>query len=192
MARSIFEYTVRIFLVIFGVSFASNLSAQSLPDFNDYPVVIFSGQIKLPKWIHRAKSDPHEWRDDLDKLMEEPGVNFAGHYYLATHSCGTQCGYYTLTDLSNARENQRIVDQFAFAEPPPMTRDGYPYWTDLFFRPNSKLLIAQFKLDKSDPSDKECRERSFIFEDGALKPITGTRRTCRKIEAYCAPGKDCL
>jgi hypothetical protein len=80
-----------------------------------------------------------------------------------------------MTDLSSGRELNLLKD-FDAAEPPPKTREGYPYVTDLVTRANSKLLIAQYRIDSR--RGEECRERAFVFDGDKLTPTTGTRRTC--------------
>lgn len=150
-----------------------SLTAQSTTRFEDYEVPVYTGAFQRPKWIRHVRGN--EWRDKLGKLVEPPGVNFAGKYFVSVHSCGTGCRYYTMTDLSRGRELNLLGD-FSAAEPPPKTREGYSYVADLVTRASSKLLVAQFQVDS--PHGKECRERAFIFDGGKLKPITGTRRTC--------------
>ena len=149
------------------------LTSQTSPRFEDYEVVIYRGTIHKPKWIRRVAED--EWRDELGKLVESPAVNFAGKYFVSVHSCGTGCRYYTMTDLTSGRELD-LLKNFAAPEPPPKTRDGYPYVTDLLTRANSKLVVAQFHIDSS--RGEECRERAFILEGEKLKPITDTCRSC--------------
>ena len=94
---------------------------------------------------------------------------------MSVHSCGTFCRYYTMTDLSSGRELD-LLRAFASAEPPPKTREGYTYVTDLVTRANSKLLVAQYRI--SAPRGKECRERTFVFAGAKIAAVTGTRRTC--------------
>jgi hypothetical protein len=151
-----------------------SLAAQSWPRFKDYQVPLYKGAIHRPKWIRHVKGD--EWRDDLNKLVDPPEVNFAGKYVVACHSCGTGCRYYTMTDLASGRELNLLKD-FDAAEPPPKTREGYPYITDLVTRAKSKLLIAQYQIDS--PRGQECRERAFVYNGHSLTPISSTRRiTC--------------
>jgi hypothetical protein len=147
-----------------------SLAAQS-PRFEDYEISVYTGTIHRPNWIRRASAD--EWRDKLGKRVEPAEVNFAGKYFVSVHSCGTGCRYYTMTDLSSGRE-MNLLNGFGAAEPPPKTREGYPYVTDLVTRANSKLLVAQYRIDA--PRGEECRERAFVFEGDKLSPITGTRR----------------
>lgn len=50
--------------------------AQSLPQFEDYEVSVYTGAMHRPKWIRHVSGDG--WRDNLGKLVEPPEVNFAG------------------------------------------------------------------------------------------------------------------
>lgn len=164
-----------IFLLIICVF---SISAQdNSPRFEGYNVSLYQGKIHLPEWIRRASEG--EWRDEPGKLVQSPVVNFAGKYFVAAHSCGTGCRYYTMTDLSSGRELQAL-NNFATAEPTPETSDGYEYLTILYYRPNSKMLIAQYLVDLQQ-GRQQCRERVFLFENTKLKPITGTKRKCREV-----------
>lgn len=155
---------------------ATPLLAQVVPRFEEYPVALYSGAIHAPKWIRQA--DSGEWRDNLDKLVEPPEINFAGKYFIADHSCGTGCRYYTMTDLSSGRD-LNVLKEFAAAEPPPKTRDGYKYITDLIIRASSKMLVAQYHVELRGRNE-ECRERTFIFERERLAAISKIRRTCTR------------
>ena len=148
-------------------------SAQNAPRFDDYSMQVYSGKIHQPRWIRHVADG--EWRDHLGKLVDPPEVNFAGKYFIAVHSCGTGCRYYTLTDLSSGRDLDLLRD-FDAGERAPKTRDGYPSVTDLITRANSKLLVAQYHVDLH--GGEECRERAFVFDGNKITPITKTRRTC--------------
>ena len=152
------------------LAFIATLSAQSQPGFEDYPVAVYTGAMHWPKWIRHIGTD--EWRDELNKLVERPEVNFAGKYFVSVHSCGTSCRYYTMTDLSSGRELSLLKDF--------KTREGHSYVTDLLTRANSKLLVAQYRVDSSRA--EECRERIFVFEDEKITPLTNTRRNCTHLE----------
>ena len=149
------------------------VTSQKSPRFEDYEVEIYRGTIHKPKWIRHVADD--EWRDEVGKLVEPPEINFAGKYFVTVHSCGTGCRYYTMTDLSSGRELDLLKD-FSASEPPPKTREGYPYVTDLVTRANSKLVVAQFRIDS--PRGEECRERAFILEGQKITPVSSTRRSC--------------
>lgn len=165
--------TIPIAALLLFFTLPALLVAQSLPRFEDYGVAVYTGAIHRPKWIRYVGND--EWRDNIGKLVEPPEVNFAGKYFVSVHSCGTGCRYYTMTDLSSGSE-LNLLNDFGAAEPLPKTREGYPYVTDLVTRANSKLLVAQYRIDS--PSGEECRERAFVFDGDNLMPTTGTRRAC--------------
>jgi hypothetical protein len=163
--------SITLLLTLLGLGV--QVRGQTPVRFEDYEVATYKGVVHRPKWIRRVAEN--EWRDELGKLVEPPEINFAGKYFVAVHSCGTGCRYYTMTDLSSGRELSLLKD-FSSAEPAPTTRDGYPYATDLVTRANSKLLVAQFRVES--PRGKECRERAFVLERGKITPVTNTRRSC--------------
>ena len=165
--------SITVLLIFLGLSL--QVTGETSARFEDYETVIYRGTIHRPKWIRRVADD--EWQDELGKLVEPPEINFAGKYCVSVHSCGTGCRYYTMTDLSSGRELDLLKD-FGAAEPPPQTREGYPYVTDLVTRANSKLLVAQFHIDS--PRGDECRERAFILKGEKITPVTNTRRSCTK------------
>lgn len=159
-------------LLLFLITAAS--SAQNVPRFEDYPMPVYSGKIHQPRGIRHVDG---EWRDNLGKLADPPEVNFAGKYFIAVHSCGTACRYYTLTDLSSGLDLDLLRD-FDARELAPKTRDGYPYVTDLITRANSKLLIAQYHVDLH--GREECRQRAFVLDGNKITVISKTRRTCTR------------
>ena len=138
-------------------------TALSAPTFEDYKVAVYTGEMHWPKWTRRVGDN--EWRDELDKLVEPPEINFAGKYFVAVHSCGTSCRYYTMTDLSSGRE-LNVLKNFGAA--------------DLLTRPNSRLLVAQYYVNSLH--GEECRERAFLFDGKLITPLTKTRRTCTRKE----------
>lgn len=159
-----------------------SLPAQSLksddvlPTFTDFEAPIYRGQIYAPKGLRRV--GPREWRDEFNKLVASPEVNFAGKYSITLHSCGTSCRFFTMADLSTGR-GLDVLASFASAEPRPKTKEGYEYTTDLIGRPGSRLLVAQYHIAVT-PENEECRERMFVLENEKLRPITSTRKGCGK------------
>lgn len=73
-----------------------------------------------------------------------------------------------------------VLSAFGSGEIPPTTKDGFEYRENLFYLPNSNLLIVQYEVEK--PDQTECRERSFSFEKGKLRPVTPTIYSCRNLE----------
>ena len=174
--RAFFRISYRVailLLMLFLITAAS--SAQNVPPFEDYQVPVYRGKIHQPRWIRHVADG--EWRDNLDKLVDVPEVNFAGKYFIAVHSCGTGCRYYTLTDLASGVDLD-LLRHFNAGDPAPKTRDGSPYVTDLITRANSKLLVAQYHVDSHGGT--ECRERAFVFDGDKLRAISKTRQTCTR------------
>jgi hypothetical protein len=144
--------------------------------FEQYPVKVYQGPIKIPKWLHKEKDG--EWVYETWKPASRPKVTYAGEYDLDGLSCGTDCRFY---ELSNLRTGVEIpaISMFDAPEPWPKTKDGHPYLTVLFYRPDSRLLIAEYHLDFDDPDKKEtCRQRYFVLEDGKIRPISKTFPFC--------------
>lgn len=143
------------------------------PRFEEFISSKYSGPVVIPKGTKRISAN--EWRNDMGKMIEPPVINFAGKYNITLNSCGTGCRYYSLTDLSNGK-SLPALSVFTAAEPPPTTKEGYTYITDLIGRPGSYMLVAQYQVD--NPKGQECRERTFAFENEVLKPITNTKVGC--------------
>ena len=151
---------------------------QSAIRFDQYSVDIYREHAKIPREFH--KDADGQWQDASGKPAFQPRVNFAGEYFLAVHSCGTCCRYYTLHNLRTGG-SIREVSMFNAADPSPTTRDGRAYVPILFFKPGSKLLVVQYQLDLCTTADKnECRQRYFILENGHFKAISQTLRSCTR------------
>jgi hypothetical protein len=144
--------------------------------FEQFPAKVYEGPFKIPDGLR--KDEQGEWLDELDHSVAPPKVGFAGEYYLPVQSCGTGCRYYLLLNL---RTGARIPEIYMFnaGDPLPKTKDGHPYLTMLYYRPDSRLLIAEYHLDFDDPNKKEtCRQRYFVLENGKLRPISKTFPFC--------------
>jgi hypothetical protein len=167
-----------VILFILLVATVVGLPQSRNPKFSDHPVSLYHGKIHKPRWIRHVKGG--EWRDEGNKLVDEPSVNFAGKYFVAGHSLGADAQYYSLTDLSTGRELD-VLSPFATAEPIPTLKDGREYQTVIYSRPNSRLLIAQYLIDYMSTPKPQCRERSFVFQNGKIRPVTKLSFKCRKL-----------
>jgi hypothetical protein len=148
------------------------------PAFSNYPATLYTGDIHLPEEF-KAPPDGLSWRDSSGKIIEKPSINFAGKYFLSTHSCGAECRYYLMTDLSTGKEALSL-EMFASSEPPPRTREGYRYITFLYSKAESNMLVAQYEIQKGE--ETECRERTFVLKDNEIKAVTGTRHSCAPLK----------
>jgi hypothetical protein len=149
-------------------------ATSAYPKFEDFPATKHPGPWVLPKGVRRVSAN--EWRNENGKLIEPVKVNFAGKYAIILNSCGTGCRYYTLTDLSTGR-GLNTLSVFAAAEPPPTTKEGFTYITDLVGQAGSNMLVAQYQVE-TRTAGTECRERVFVFENEKLKPLTNTKKGC--------------
>jgi hypothetical protein len=163
------------------VAFLKPLAAQKdgpIPQFNHFPVDLYHGHNKIPREFH--KDTDGLWLDESGKPASAPRVNFAGEYYLAAHSCGTCCRYYTLNNLRTGGEIGQ-VSMFNASEPTPTTKDGHTYVPILFFKPDSRLLIVQYEFDLCTPVEhNKCRQRDFVFDDGRFRSLSKTLQSCTR------------
>jgi hypothetical protein len=144
--------------------------------FEQYPAKVYKGPIKIPKWLHQE--DDGEWVYETARSASPPEVTYAGEYELDALSCGTGCRFYELANLRTGVEIPAI-GMFDGGDPLPKTKDGHPYLTVLFYKPDSRLLIAEYHLDFDNPDKPEtCRQRYFVLEDGKLQPISKTFPFC--------------
>ena len=166
-----------IFLVTIFSLTAFAQSHQEDVKFSMYPAKVYKGQISIPSYYVRSEG---VWRDELGKQTAPPAINFGGKYFVGLHSCGTDCRYYTLTDLSTGK-NLNSLDIFSSdGEKPSKTKDGRTYVTDLVTRANSMLVVAQYHVNEGFRNPAECRQRFFLFDSNAKKldPVTGTINHC--------------
>jgi hypothetical protein len=146
--------------------------------FNQFPVDVYRGHIKMPREFH--KDQDGLWVDESGKPATAPRVDFAGEYFLAAHSCGTCCRYYTLNNLRTGGEIGQI-NMFDAGDPTPTTKDGHTSVPILFFRPDSRLLMVQYQLDLCTPVEhNQCRQRYFVFEDGRIRSLSRTHSSCTR------------
>jgi hypothetical protein len=162
--------------VCFATAYATETTVA--PKFSDFPAGVYGGKLHIPSYY--VKSDDM-WRDDMGKTVAPPKVNFAGKYYIGVHSCGTECRYYTMSDLTTGNDS-KALDMFSSdGEKPQKTSDGRTYVTELLSRPDSKMVVAQYHIDPSASKPEECRERIFLLSDDEKKvtPITATIPSCQ-------------
>jgi hypothetical protein len=146
--------------------------------FDQFQVDVYRGHLEIPREFHKDRDGL--WVDESGKPALAPRVNFAGEYYLAAHSCGTCCRYYTLNNLQTGGQISQ-VSIFDAGDPTPTTKDGRTYVPILFFKPDSRLLIVQYEFDLCTPvKHNKCRQRYFIFEDGRFRSLSKTLRPCAR------------
>jgi hypothetical protein len=178
--KSLFQKSIPL-LLVFGVVLCAGPASWSQKrqfQFEQFPVKVYQGPIKIPAGLHIGERG--DWRDEDDHLVVPTGpkINFAGEYYLYELGCGTSCSVYELANLKTGA-NVPDISMFSDADSQLNTKDGHPYQTALYYRPNSRLLIAEYHLDVDDPNKTEtCRQRYFVLENGKLRPISKTFLFC--------------
>lgn len=161
------------------VSCALAADGTPAPQFSDYPSKIYSGKSHIPSYY---KKSGDVWRDDMGKAVSSPEVNFAGKYYVGVHSCGTECRYYTLSNLATGQDSNALEMFSSDGQSPSRTKDGRTYVTNLVTRSDSRMFVAQYHVDESQTKPAECREKVFILSEDGKKamPITDTKIGCHK------------
>jgi hypothetical protein len=180
--KSRFRKSIQLLLVLIAVLCAGPASwCQSRQfQFEQFPVQVYKGHIHIPKWLHKEKDGV--WMNDSDKPAFAPHISFAGEYDLDVISCGTSCRFYALTNLRTGIEIPEI-SMFDCADPRPLTKDSHPFLTVLFYKPDSRLLIAEYHLDFEGPIRPEtCRQRYFVLENGKIRSISKTFMFCTEVD----------
>jgi len=126
-------------LALVGTS-ESHLFAQEKaePQFNDFPVSVWSGKVAAPN----LKSHPmaRKFRTMLREQVKDEGINFAGHYTLASAGCGTGC---SITGIVDARTGSVYFPREFFGWTIIVGDYDFPDGEDQrMFRPDSKMLRA--------------------------------------------------
>lgn len=141
------------------------------PKFSDYPAEIYSGEWTPPSFI---KMEDDIWRDEMGKMVAPLSINTAGKFYMALHSCGTSCRYYTLTDLSSGEQSQAL-DAFSSQNTTSKNPNkGIITINEIITRPESFLLLIRSYNESADNQYSNCLARYFVLsKDGKLiKSIT--------------------
>ncbi|MGH9820092.1 MAG: hypothetical protein ACRD43_07960 [Pyrinomonadaceae bacterium] len=162
-----------VLLLLLSILPVSTLGQR--PRFNEHPINLYKGKLHLPTWARRVQGT--EWRDQQNKLVEPPSINFAGKYYIAVHSLGAGARYYSLTDLASGRELS-LLDKFATTESSPDLPNGMHYLMSLTRQRNSRLLKVRFQQETWAFESGPCHEQYFLFTGKKLLPIKAKRYPC--------------
>jgi hypothetical protein len=174
--------------VVFGATVEEGIFTKQGKSisFSDYPVSIYRGNLSKPDSFRQDIDG--SWKDKFGERIRKPIINFSGKYFVSVHRCGGPCFYYKIHDMSTGKELS-LLDMFAFADNPPKTRDGWTYSSNLYYKPNSRLLVVQYQLEKwmiqangESELKSDCRERLFILDNEQLEPITETRYYCTDMQ----------
>jgi hypothetical protein len=92
----VFAVTVDCFS--FAQAFAQNLPG---PRFEDYAAAVWRG--KIAPLDLRSHALARKFRTVIREQREEAGVNFAGHYTIASAGCGTGCSITAVVDARTGK-----------------------------------------------------------------------------------------
>ena len=97
------------------------------------------------------------------------GVNFAGHYALATWGCGSGCAQFAIVDLNTGKVHHPGFDEVDFHYPPAdSTETNWQLYPEIFnYAPNSRLLIIEGCL-----RGKLCGRNAYVMQSTGLRHIT--------------------
>jgi hypothetical protein len=90
------------FLVLSVIGTSRSLAQKpDTPRWEDYPADVWAGKAELLD----LRSHPHArtFRTRLRENMKAKGINFAGHYTLATVGCGAACSISAIIDARTGR-----------------------------------------------------------------------------------------
>ncbi|MCM2546270.1 hypothetical protein [Burkholderia glumae] len=159
---------------------ATAVQASALEeDFSHYGTQIFYGNLVIPSYY--TKTD-YGWRDDQGKLVDNPHINFAGKYFVGRHSCGTECVYFSLSDLTTGKDSNALDMFSSGSDTPSRTRDGRRYLTEIITKPDSRMLIARYHISASSTLPEECKEKEFLLDEktGKVGPTAKESIPCKQ------------
>lgn len=134
-------------------------AAEKLPDFADYPVKeIFKGKPARPRILTRYQK---EFRTRIRESMDQ-GVNFAGHYVVATWGCGTGCEQFAVTDAATGRVYDPPMKSVAYHFGPDADHGPQKYSDMVNTKPDSALLV----IEGCSQEGKKCGRFYYHFDQG--------------------------
>jgi hypothetical protein len=133
------------------LAFSSISFAQSgTPAFTQYSARVEN--IKNVKVNLKSHKSANMFRTNLRNAAKE-GVNFAGHFILATWGCGTNCSQSAIIDARNGRvffPAQLEGAGFGFCDLPDNTEP-------ILYKPNSRLLVLSgYKGGDLEKNNSRC------------------------------------
>ncbi|WP_321812590.1 MULTISPECIES: hypothetical protein [unclassified Burkholderia] len=171
------KHKISIVMTAILLGMATTAQPETLSSkFSNYSTPIYTGKLKIPDYYKKTDDG---WRDDEGKLVDTPNINFAGKYFIGRHSCGTECIYYSLSDLTTGKD-YNYLDMFSSGgDTPTRTRDGRRYFTELISMASSRLLIAKYHISASPGRSEECKQKEFeLNNSGKISPTSKNTARC--------------
>lgn len=143
------------------VLLAATASAQPLPQFSDYPAGrLYRG--RMAPLVVSSSPTARAYRTRTREAMAE-GVNFAGHYVVATWGCGTECMGGHIVDARTGRAVADLPVNAVF----------------LTVRPDSRLIMVAtpddladlFPPDDEGPIPSRYQSSYWVLENGRLRHL---------------------
>jgi hypothetical protein len=160
MPAMIRRFALAALLATAFAALGSDLAAQGskrVPRFEDYPV----------KEIYQGKSAPlvfetNEQRDSVIyyQAIADGGTNFAGHYAVATLSCGTGCIAADILDLRTGKLTSVPFENSGWTE-------AHDRFREIEFRRASRLIVFAGRIDDKGPTGWHF----FVFNNGKLNRV---------------------
>lgn len=162
-----FSFPVRFFLTICLTLAAAGVRSRAqqaeAPRFEDYAVAVWRGRA-APLDL-RSHPWARKYRTVVRQQLREEGVNFAGHYTLASAGCGTGCSISAIVDARSGRAyfpNElsgwtNIVGNY---DPP----EGEELWS---FRRDSKLLRLVGRPNIGAPGEERYGPSGIYYYEWA-------------------------
>ncbi|MEP6903452.1 MAG: hypothetical protein ABJA66_17125 [Actinomycetota bacterium] len=156
----------KLLFFIFLMLFSFNAFAQKTPLFKQYASKV--EKVKVQKVNFASHKRAKTFRTNLSNALKE-GVNFAGHFILATWGCGTNCSDSGIIDARTGnvyfpKELEGIGIGFCEID--------YENTEPLAFKPDSRLLVLSgFKGGDLNSEKTSCGIYYFEWTGTSLKKV---------------------
>ena len=114
--------------------------------------------------------------DSIGKAVDIQ-LNFNGRYSIVRHSCGAECAYITLIDLSNGSEDSSIFSDFSLSESSGIMINNEKYLSIPVTKVDSYGIIMKYYPISG--KNEICYEQKMKIENGRLKILSN------KVKAEC-------
>lgn len=164
----------KIYILMCIIIFSALNAAADEAFFKSMPVKdIYNGKNILPNEYSKKEGIIF---DSLGKAVDIQ-LNFNGRYSIVRHSCGMECSYITLIDLSNGSENSSIFSDYSLSEAGSIMINNEKYLSIPVSKADSYGIIMKYYPVTG--SDDICYEQKMKIENGSLKILSD------KVKAEC-------
>ncbi len=98
------------------------------------------------------------------------GPNFAGHFVIEEFTCGSGCTSFVIVNVQTSK-----IFHFDFNVAYSFCSQNYEPGSELTYRPDSKLLVVDGKIETLSPTmiDGPCGHFYYLWDGRTLKQIYG-------------------